>query len=400
MIAETFPCRGSEKSPGSWWRTDLSVPRRTLAAVNNELPPLLRDAVERQAGVVTSSQATAAGLDWSAIEWRLRRCRWQRIYRGVYATFSGEVSRRAELWAAQLYAGPGAMLSHQTAAEVAGLTDTPAELVHVTIPADRRVSRAPGIVIHLSGRANDMRHPARLPPQTRIEETVLDLVDQAGSLDDAVGWVTRALGRRLTTQDRLRGALAQRARLRWRRELTELLSPDLAGLMSVLERRYQRDVERRHGLPAGARQVRARRGSRTEYRDVLYEEHATCVELDGRLAHPGDQRWRDIRRDNAVAADGGITLRYGWLDVTAWSCRTAAEVDRALRSRGFTGGRPCGLTCPVAANTQARSQWSPVRRSTTVTHRRPAQRPAGTSTAPGRRAPIRSARIQPTSAAD
>jgi hypothetical protein len=114
--------------------------------------------------------------------------------------------------------------------------------------------------------------------------------------------------------------------MRWRRELSELLSPDLAGLMSVLERRYACDVERPHGLPAAARQVRAEHGERTEYRDVLYEEYGTCVELDGRLAHPAEARWRDIRRDNAVAADGGATLRYGWLDVTTRVCETAAEV--------------------------------------------------------------------------
>jgi Transcriptional regulator, AbiEi antitoxin len=384
MIAETFPCRGIEKSPRSWQRTDLSVPRRTLAGVANELPPLLRAAAERQAGVVTSGQAARAGLEWSAVEWRLRTGRWQRIYRGVYATFSGELSRRAKLWAAVLYSGPGALLSHRTAAELAGLTDSPSESIHVTVPVDRRVTPAAGIVVHRSARASEVLHPARLPPQSRIEETVLDLVHQAGSLDDAVGWVTRALGRRLTTQDRLRAALAQRARQRWRRELTELLSPDLVGLMSVLERRYQRDVERRHGLPAGARQVQARRKDRTEYRDVLYEDYATCVELDGRLAHPGEQRWRDIRRDNAVAADGGVTLRYGWLDVTAWSCQTAAEVYRALRARGFTGGRPCSPACPVTENTDTRPLVSPVLRIPAEKRRRPGQPPAGNSAGPGR----------------
>ncbi len=300
---------------------------------------------------MTSAQATSAGLSRNTARAWIAAGRWQRLHRGVYATFSGQLSREAVLWAAVLYGGAGAMLSHQTAAELAGLTDTPAELVHLTVPGARRISPAPGIVIHLSARAREALHPARLPPQTRVEETVLDLVDQAGSLDDAIGWVTRALGRRRTTQVRLHAALTQRARIRWRRELTELLSPDLAGLMSVLERRYQRDVERRHGLPGGLRQVRVRRGDRTEYRDVLYEEYATCVELDGRLAHPAETRWRDIKRDNAVAADGGVTLRYGWLDVTARGCETAAELDRTLRNRGFLGARPCGPACPVGRGT-------------------------------------------------
>jgi hypothetical protein len=367
----------------------LSVPRSTLAAVATELPPLLRDAAERQAGVVTMRQAAEAGLGRSAVLWRQRSGRWQRLYRGVYATFSGQPTRDAVLWAAVLYAGPDALLSHQTAAEVASLIDKPTQLVHVSVPAERQVSPAPGIVVHRAARATDRLHPARLPPQTRIEETVLDLADQADGLDDAAAWVTRALGRRLTTQDRLRAALAQRARLRWRRELTELLSPDLAGLTSVLERRYQRDVERRHGLPAGARQVRVRRGDRTEYRDVLYEEYATCVELDGRLAHPIEERWRDVRRDNAVAADGGVTLRYGWLDVTTRSCQTAAEVDRALRSRGFPGAHPCSPTCPVAANAGARQSTGQALRAPAEMHNRPGRRPARAATGPGRAATSR-----------
>ena len=51
---------------------------------------------------------------------------------------------RSTLWAAVLYAGPGAMLSHQTAAELWGLADKPSSLIHLTIPGDRRVRKQPG----------------------------------------------------------------------------------------------------------------------------------------------------------------------------------------------------------------------------------------------------------------
>lgn len=146
----------------------MSVPRRTLAAVSKQLPPQLRDAAESQAGVVTCSQAAAAGLSRNAVHARVVAGRWQRLYRGVYAAFSGEPSRPARLWAAVLYAGSGAILSHRTAAELAGLADAPSELVHVTVPAERRVSPAPGLVIHVSARAREAAHPVRLPPQTRV----------------------------------------------------------------------------------------------------------------------------------------------------------------------------------------------------------------------------------------
>ena len=59
-------------------------------------------------------------------------------------------------------------------------------------------------------------------------------------------------------------------------------------------------------------------------------------------------RWRDIQRDNAPAADGILTLRYGWADVTRWPCRTAEQIATALRLRGWTGvPTPCGPNCPL-----------------------------------------------------
>jgi hypothetical protein len=272
---------------------------------------------------------------------------WQRLYRGVYATFSGPPNRQAQLWAAVLAAGPGAMLSHESAAETSGLSDKPSRLIHVTVPAARRVSPIAGLRIHLSARAEVALHPARMPPQTLIEETVLDLAAAATSLDDAIGWVTKALGRRLTNQAALRAAAAQRARLRWRAELAELLSPDAEGMHSILEVRYHRDVERPHGLPAGTRQARFEYNGRNAYRDRFYEQYRTVVELDGRATHTIDRRWDDIRRDNATSADGILTMRYGWLDVTEHPCQVAAEVARALANRGYRGARPCSPGCPV-----------------------------------------------------
>jgi hypothetical protein len=286
------------------------------------------------------------GVSGGTLRWRLSSGQWQRLHFGVYAAFSGQPDRTARLWAAVLRAGTGAVLSHHTAAELFGLVSEPSSLIHVTIPAARRMGRVPDLVVHVSVRAEPARHPALAPPRTRIEETVLDLVDLAGAADQAVAWVTAALGRRLTTSPRLASALDRRPRIRWRAELVAGLAADMAGTHSVLEVRYLREVERPHGLPRGTRQAMAQRGARTVYRDVLYEEHGVAVELDGRLAHPGDARWLDIRRDNAAAAGGIVTLRYGWTDITQRPCLVAAEVAQALRRRGPVDARPCSPGCP------------------------------------------------------
>src|SRR5437879_1806208 len=88
----------------------------------------------------------------------------------------------------------------------------------------------------------------------------------------------------------------------------------------------------------GAR-IRRGPGGRRGRRDRVYEPFGLVIELDGRLAHQPEERWRDKTRDNAAAADGKQTLRYGWSQVKWAPCETAAEVARVLRRRGW-GGQP------------------------------------------------------------
>jgi hypothetical protein len=52
----------------------------------------------------------------------------------VFAAFTGPPPRTAVLWAGVLRAGPHAVLSYEFAAEVHGLADAPAAVIHVAIP--------------------------------------------------------------------------------------------------------------------------------------------------------------------------------------------------------------------------------------------------------------------------
>jgi hypothetical protein len=51
------------------------------------------------------------------------------VHHGVYATFTGALPRRSQLWAAALKAGQGPVLSHETAAELVVLLDDPTRRV-------------------------------------------------------------------------------------------------------------------------------------------------------------------------------------------------------------------------------------------------------------------------------
>ena len=184
-----------------------------------------------------------------------------------------------------------------------------------------------------------------LPPCTRVEDTVLDLIQVAPSFDDAYAWICRAIGRRRTTADRIAVAMAARKKMRWRREIAIALCDAEGGVLSVLERRYVHRVERPHGLPAARRQARIRQGTGNRYLDNLYE-FGVCVELDGTAAHPADEQWRDKRRDNANTVSGLVTLRFGLLDLGEHRCETASAVATLLHDRGWTGSpRACGQRC-------------------------------------------------------
>lgn len=172
------------------------------------------------------------------------------------------------------------------------------------VRSGNRVAPIDGASLHYSQRVQQARHPVLRPSRTRIEETVLDLAETAGSLDSALGWILRACASRRTTPGKIGAAMLLRSRLRWRTELSEVLGLAADGVHSLLEFRYFSRVERPHGLPPGRPQRVVRRAGRRQHQDVDYEAYELVVELHGQAAHPDGLRWNDIRRDNANAAEG------------------------------------------------------------------------------------------------
>jgi hypothetical protein len=312
-----------------------------------ELPRECLRLLSLQDGVVAIGQALEAGMTIAHVRGEVRSGRWQIMHRGVYAAFNGSPSRRAELWGSLLRAGPEAVLSHETAAEVYGLIDKRSRLIHVTVPHESNPERCgpmAGVIIHRSRSLARTRHPALNPPRTRLDETVLDLVESARTMDEAYDWICRAIGRRLTTAVRLLTALRARPRFRWRQHIELALGYAEGGALSVLELRYARDVEHAHGIPPAQRQARIRQATGNRYLDNLYLEHSSCVEIDGSAAHPEDEQWRDKKRDRWNSVHEGIeTIRIGVSDL--WTqqaqCATAADIAKWLTGRGPAVGHPC-----------------------------------------------------------
>lgn len=299
-------------------------------------------------GVITRAQLHAAGWTDGMIRAQLDADRWQRVHPGVYATHTGPLGREAQIWGAILLAGDGAVASHQTAAELWGFLGVHGSEIHVSLPRSRRATTRAGIVVHTSTYLSASRHPVAAPPRTRVEATVLDLIDTAPSFPRVIEAVTAACQPRLTTVARLRRELHGRVNPRWRQAAADVLADVGDGAQTPLELAYLRRVERAHGLPVGRRQRHHRAGRYVQWIDVDYVDYQTRVELDGRVGHVGEGRFRDRRRDNRSTVEGRNTLRYGWIEVMTDSCGVAAEAAVVLGYNGWRGVfRPCGTGCQL-----------------------------------------------------
>lgn len=141
----------------------LSVPWPRIGGVSNEIPPRLERLARNQAGVVSRQQALKAGLTRGMIDTKVKSGWWVLVHAGVYQIFTGHITREARLWAAILYAGQGAYLSHRTAAQINKLTDDESPVIDVTIPSNRRVKAPEGVSIHLSSHKAMVWRPPGVP---------------------------------------------------------------------------------------------------------------------------------------------------------------------------------------------------------------------------------------------
>lgn len=297
-----------------------------------------------QHGLASTAQALAHGFTIGTVRCQLAARRWRRVHHGVLATFTGPLTRPARLYAALLYAGWPAALSHRSAAEEWGLLrPEDDETVHVTVPYRCSARSTRSVSVHRS-RAFELITVEGDPPRIGRAETVLDVAAAACTPADATSSVVALGGSRVPVR-RLEAALRVRRPWRHRRAIEAGVRLLADGVMSLLEHRYLADVELRHGLPAANRQVPVVVDGRTLWEDCDYHEHglALVVRLDGRAVHSAPEiAFRDRRRDNAAELSGDARLVYGWQEIDGDPCGVALEVARVLRREGWTGTlHPC-----------------------------------------------------------
>ena len=243
----------------------------------------------------------------------------------VYAVGHRAPSVEADLTAAVLYAGPGAMLSHATALWWRGMIDHQPWPIEVSTP--RRCQSLRGVKVH--GRRDFRRVWHKNLPVTTTERAMLDFAAVA-------------------PQERVRYALANADYLKVLdlealravagpgrggsvklRKALERHEPKLARTRSPLERLFLPLCES-YGIPLPD-DVNVRIAGILV--DAVWWQQRLVVELDGRDNHSS---WAQIQRDRSdelrLRAAGFDVIRYGAVQIEEQPALVAGDVIRRLSS--------------------------------------------------------------------
>ncbi len=282
----------------------------------------LRALAGRQHGRVTFAQLTRLGFERSTIQGWVERGYLRPVLPRVYAVGHTARSREADLWAAVLYAGPGAALSHATAAHSRGLIDYAPRVIEVSTP--RKVRSLPGVRVY--GRREITRVSSRGVPTTSIPEMMVDLAATNG-----LPTVNRALGQldfrhQLDVPVLLAACGSGQRGSRRLREALARYQPELKYANGPLEEAFLELCARRR-LPLPRLNVRVH-GILV---DAHWPEAQLVVELDSEKSHssPG-QRRRDRRNDLKLRGHGLTVHRYDWELVHEQPAEVCADVAAVL----------------------------------------------------------------------
>ena len=268
------------------------------------------------------AQLLAVGLDEKTV-WRWAQAGYLHwVLPRVYAVGHQAPSAEADLAAALLYAGPGAMLSHATAAWWWGLIDEQPKTISVSTP--RRCKSLKGVEVH--GRRSVERVWHKGLSVTLVAQTLLDYATVC-TLRRLRRAIAEADYQRLATPAELEAVLATgRAGSAKLRQAIAIHQPRLARTLSLLEELFLELCER-HELPVPSVNVTVE-GFLV---DAFWQQHRLVVEVDGHRAHATPARMkRDRERDLALRRAGYTVQRYSWWQVTDQAELVAADVRAAL----------------------------------------------------------------------
>ncbi|MDX6690350.1 MAG: hypothetical protein QOG15_1807 [Solirubrobacteraceae bacterium] len=283
-----------------------------------------------QHATVARRQLLALGFGRHAIARMLDKGRLHLVHRGVYAVGQARLTRGGRWMAAVLAVGPGAVLSHRSAAALWHIARDRSLLSEVSRAAaghDR-----PGIRVHFVHLADDEVTIVDGIPVTTVARTLLDL-----AADHPRPAVERAMHEaevlRLADSTPLQALIDRYPRRRGTRTLRAIIYERAGDIVtrSEFEDRFIAFLDD-HALP------RALVNHRIEgigECDFAWPDQRVIVELDGYQTHGTRGRFEaDRARDRALQVAGWRVIRITWRQLHDRPLELAADLRVLLSGQG------------------------------------------------------------------
>jgi hypothetical protein len=283
--------------------------------------------------ITTARALYADGVSRTQLETELAARRWRRDGLAI-VLHNGPLSPDQRRRVAQIHAGPKALFTAFTAAELLGLEGWKRNEVHLLVPAGTRIRAGCTVPLQLHLHGNQ---PIRRAGPRTIEALPDAVLRAAGTFHSArpgCGILAASVQQKKATAEELEAAIARSPRIR-HRALFRLAVADIAGGSQALSEIDLVRLCRRNGLPIPVRQlVRRERSGRRRYLDATWKRSdgkLIVVEVDGAL-HLAPRRWWDDQlRQNEIALTEAMVLRYPSVILRTDEALVTGQLRRALR---------------------------------------------------------------------
>jgi hypothetical protein len=287
---------------------------------------LIAALASRQRGHVARWQLLDLGLTEAQIKWRLKTGRLHRVYPGVYAVGHVRTAPIDRASAAVLACGPGAVLSHLSAAALWGFAKEWRQPFEVTIPGDRRPKEIHVYRAKLVHSETTRHHGIPVTTPARA------LLDSAPRLDDRR--LTRLVNEAFVSPPYLKEAalldvLSRHPTHPGARRLWPYAEDGNGRTHSDLEDQFVAFLERfdlpmpELNFPMDGRIL-----------DAFYPEEGVIVEVDSYKFHgPRGVFEADREKDFAATSKGLATVRLTDRGMKRRGAKEAAQLRRTLSGR-------------------------------------------------------------------
>lgn len=290
----------------------------------------MAELAERQHGIVTRSQLLALGIGGQAVTERMSSGLLRPVHRGVFALGGSALPIDARRMAAVLACGPGAVLSHRSAARFWGVFPYEPRTIEVSRLGSGRTKHR-GIVLHQARLLADEVEEVDGIPVTSLFRAIFDLaavvskreVERAFHETEVKQLTSRvSLSRLLHRHPGRRGAATVREILAGRAPAGITQNDFEEAFVAFLDERGLPRPRFNATLPVRGRLLRP---------DCMWPEERLIAELDGWAAHGTAPAFEgDRHRDRVLVAEGWRSMRITWSQLRDEPEEIAADLRGAL----------------------------------------------------------------------